>query len=129
MFHDNKIHVVIASYHGKGEVLDSITHLKSNLYSYFVYVQCDGHCARTKQIMSCESSNNCQLSYLPNVGRESRVYLHHILMTYRNLPPYIYFYQENEFGKLNLGMLPAVQRDVLYPNICLLYTSPSPRDH
>ena len=54
----NHSHVVIASYHGNGEVLQSITRMDaSRLYHYFVYVQCDAKCADTIAIRQCQRSN------------------------------------------------------------------------
>ena len=72
-------------------------------------------CANTTHIRKCATHKSCHLSYLPNIGRESRVYLHHILMMYDHLPPLVYFLQENEMPRLRLGMAPDINKYVLYP--------------
>ena len=110
--HEN--HVVIASYHGHGISLNTLVAAHAS-YKWFVYVQCDNLCANTTQIKVCARRNSCHLSYLPNIGREGRVYLHHILMMYHHLPPLVYFLQENEMGHLRLGMTPDLNKYVFYP--------------
>lgn len=109
-------HIVIASYHGVGEALDVfVRDENTSSFEWFVYLQCDQTCRRTPPIGECVRRDSCHLSYLANVGRESRVYLHHILMMYHHLPPLLYFLQENEMPKLTLGVAPAWNRNVLYP--------------
>lgn len=109
-------HVVIASYHGRGLSLNMLVQAPHNMsYEWFVYVQCDEKCTNTPPIQTCARRKSCHVSYLPNVGRESRVYFHHILMMYHHLPPLLYFLQENEMPNLRLGMAPDINRYVLYP--------------
>ena len=113
MLDDKRHHVVIASFHGVGTALRLL--VQSTSYRWFVYLQCDQKCTMTPSIEECKRRESCHLSYLPNIGRESRVYLHHILMMYDRLPPLLYFLQENEINKLRLGSAPAADRNVWYP--------------
>lgn len=109
-------HVVIAAFHGHGISLDTFVQSPQDTsYKWFVYVQCNKMCANTTQIQECATRDSCHLSYLPNIGRESRVYLHHILMMYHHLPPLLYFLQENEMHHLRLGMTPYKNKYVFYP--------------
>lgn len=59
-----------------------------NSYKIFLYI-------KNENIVENNTHDNLNIEYLPNIGRESHTYLHHIIKNYNNLTDYILFTQGN----------------------------------
>lgn len=97
-------HVVIAGYAGTGKLLHSLLDSRASSVRWFYYRHCDPSdaCNHTSQLRRCADMANCEVRVLrPNTGRESRVYLHHIIRFYARLPDEMFFFQENEYAALS----------------------------
>jgi hypothetical protein len=129
---EDKLAVVVAAHKGAGHVLDW---LHDNVHSgsrpqpawhrTYIYLQTDcvqrgastPICAPPPSMHPCTEARRCELSMLPNAGREARVYLHHLLRVRiePTLPLISVFVQEDEAGALMSLMGEALSRSALHP--------------
>ena len=116
-------HVVIASYHGVGRSLDLFVQERITSFKWFVYLQCDDHTFSESRKKLSPYSNLTHtrmhtsrfLSFVISSQCWTKaVYLHHIIMMYHNLPPLLFFLQENEMPGLTLASEPRPNRYVFY---------------
>lgn len=106
----SRLAIVVAAHRGAGRVLDWLrdeVHNNHRSHRSYIYLQTDcaadgGGCAPPPSMLPCTEAQRCELTLLPNAGREARAYLLHLLRVHAepSLPSLTFFVQEDEAGAL-----------------------------
>ena len=79
-----------------------------------IYLHCKSPIERCRvplELLKCNANIGCILHKLRNVGRESHVYMHHLislLLANTSIPTMTFFTQDNELGDLDKYLLDAI---------------------